>query len=63
MRELFEGAAFKAGEQAARAGVPFHENPLTGPLQRFARQWERSWSEFVEKCSDAIGNTRGGEPV
>jgi hypothetical protein len=52
MRELFEDAAFRAGELAARAGVPFHENPLTGLLQRFARQWERGWSAVVESACD-----------
>ncbi|WP_231747096.1 hypothetical protein, partial [Burkholderia sp. BDU5] len=29
---------------AARAGVPFHENPLRGALARFARQWGCGWA-------------------
>ncbi|ERJ35916.1 hypothetical protein L810_1173 [Burkholderia sp. AU4i] len=44
LTQLFERAAFRAGWRAARAGVPFHENPLRGPLASFARQWGRGWA-------------------
>ncbi|KVC71426.1 hypothetical protein WI73_11435 [Burkholderia ubonensis] len=45
MLTLFERAAFRAGWRAARAGVPFHENPFTrGALARFARQWGCGWA-------------------
>lgn len=37
--------AFRAGWRAARAGIPFHENPLTrGALAPFARQWGCGWA-------------------
>jgi hypothetical protein len=49
MRELFEKAAFRAGWRAARAGIPFHENPLKlGALSKFSRQWGCGWSAAVE---------------
>ncbi|MBC8730013.1 hypothetical protein [Paraburkholderia sp. UCT2] len=63
MRELFDAAARKAGSMAARVGIPYHENPLKGPLRRFARQWELGWSEYVARCTEVFENTRGGEPV
>ncbi|KWZ35193.1 hypothetical protein [Burkholderia anthina] len=44
LTELFERAAFRAGWRAARAGIPFHENPLRGPLARFVRQWGCGWA-------------------
>ncbi|RQU16261.1 hypothetical protein DF153_21220 [Burkholderia cenocepacia] len=44
LTELFERAAFRAGWRAARAGVPFHENPLRGALACFARQWGLGWA-------------------
>lgn len=51
LTELFGRAAFRAGWRAARAGVPFHENPLRGPLAGFARQWGRGWAA----ANDASG--------
>lgn len=44
LTQLFERAAFRAGWRAARAGVPFHENPLRGALAQFAKQWGRGWA-------------------
>ncbi|KVO82419.1 hypothetical protein WL21_08825 [Burkholderia ubonensis] len=45
MLTLFERAALRAGWRAARAGVPFHENPFArGALARFARQWGCGWA-------------------
>ncbi|WP_159085645.1 hypothetical protein [Burkholderia sp. MSMB0856] len=45
MEALFVSAAFRAGWRAARAGIPFHENPLThGALARFARIWGCGWA-------------------
>ncbi|WP_176331591.1 MULTISPECIES: hypothetical protein [Burkholderia cepacia complex] len=44
LTDLFERAAFRAGWRAARAGVPFHENPLRGSLACFARKWGRGWA-------------------
>ncbi|KVN62718.1 MULTISPECIES: hypothetical protein [Burkholderia] len=44
LTKLFERAAFRAGWRAARAGIPFHENPLRGPLARFVRQWGCGWA-------------------
>jgi hypothetical protein len=53
MAELFDVAARRAGFVAARLEIPFRENPLNGPLSRFAGQWERGWSEYVACRSDA----------
>ncbi|KUZ78280.1 hypothetical protein [Burkholderia ubonensis] len=45
LTHLFERAAFRAGWRAARAGVPFHENPFTrGALARFAHPWGCGWA-------------------
>ncbi|WP_124842935.1 hypothetical protein [Burkholderia cepacia] len=45
LTQLFERAAIRAGWRDARAGIPFHENPLTrGALARFEQLWGRGWA-------------------
>lgn len=48
MTHLFQRAAFRAGRQAARTGIPLHESPFRqGPLGRFERDWRHGWSAHV----------------
>ncbi|HDR9029914.1 TPA: hypothetical protein QDB14_004136 [Burkholderia vietnamiensis] len=52
LTHLFERAALRAGWRAARAGVPFHENPFArGALACFVRHWGRGWAAANDYAS------------
>jgi hypothetical protein len=53
MREAFERAAYRAGQHAARAGVPFIENPFaSGIFRGLAALWGQGWSAIVAAATD-----------